>query len=192
VTAAHNGGRGVAGIDDRGWAAHARRIDSPNQDERPRGCAIELVVIHGISLPPGRFGSSHVVDLFTNSLHYDAHPYFDQLRDIRVSAHFFIRRDGSLLQFVSCLRRAWHAGVSSWCGRSRCNDFSIGVEFEGTDDLPYEEIQYRVGAELISALRSTYPIRGVVGHSDIAPGRKTDPGPSFDWARLSMSRAHLA
>jgi len=186
-----SGGLDVVRIDDSGWAARARRIDSPNQDDRPRGCAIELVVVHGISLPPGRFGGFHVVELFTNSLQYDIHPYFDQLRGIRVSAHFFVRRDGTLLQFVSCLKRAWHAGESSWHGRFRCNDFSIGVELEGSDELPYEEIQYRISAELISALRLAYPIRDVVGHSDIAPGRKTDPGPHFDWARLSVGRLDL-
>jgi AmpD protein len=172
-----------------GWLAGAERVESPNSDERPAATAIELVVIHGISLPPGEFGADHVARLFTNALEFEQHPYFETLRGLRVSAHFLVRRDGRLLQFVSCARRAWHAGASSWQGRSACNDYSIGIEFEGTDELPYERRQYRVGSKLIDALRAAYPIRWIAGHSDIAPGRKTDPGPSFDWASLHQPHA---
>jgi AmpD protein len=176
--------RSIHRIDDSGWAQHVERMHSPNQDERPPGCAIELVVIHGISLPPGQFGGAHIPDLFTNALAFGAHPYFEALRGVRVSAHFLVRRDGRAVQFASCLARAWHAGASSWCGRTRCNDFSIGIELEGADDIAYEDVQYQVCCELLAALRDVYPIRAVVGHSDIAPGRKTDPGPAFDWSRL--------
>ncbi len=126
-----------------------------------------------------------MIDLFTNTLCHDAHPYYEQLRELRVSSHFFIRREGELIQFVSCEKRAWHAGSSQWQGRSRCNDFSVGLELEGTDDLPYEDVQYHVCADVIAALRIAYPIVAVVGHSDIAPGRKTDPGHAFDWSKLS-------
>jgi len=171
-------------LDAEGWVASARRIDSPHADERPAGMAIDLVVIHGISLPPGAFGGRAVIELFTGSLSERAHPYFAALRDVKVSAHFLVRRDGELLQFVSCLRRAWHAGVSLWRGRDRCNDFSIGIELEGTDNLPYDRPQYETSMQLIDALASAYPVQAVVGHSDIAPGRKTDPGPCFDWTRL--------
>jgi len=176
-------------IDELGWLRNVERIDSPNFDERPEGVPIELIVIHGISLPPGEFGGPEVAHLFTNALPVDAHPYFAQLAGLRVSAHFFVRRDGQLVQFVSCLKRAWHAGVSSWRGRERCNDFSIGIELEGVDCLPYEAAQYSVCIELIRALRSAYPIFDVAGHSDIAPGRKTDPGPAFDWSRLGNVRS---
>ncbi len=176
-------------IDELGWLRNVERIDSPNFDERPEGVPIELIVIHGISLPPGEFGGSDVVRLFTNALRVDAHPYFAQLTGLRVSAHFFVRRDGQLIQFVSCLKRAWHAGVSHWRGRERCNDFSIGIELEGVDCLPYEAAQYAVCIDLVRALRTTYPIRDVAGHSDIAPGRKTDPGPAFDWSRLGIVRS---
>jgi AmpD protein len=171
-------------VDADGWIESAERIESPNNDERPDGQAIELAVIHGISLPPGCFGGSGVIELFTNRLPYHAHPYYEGLRGVRVSAHFLIRRDGCLVQFVSCLRRAWHAGASSWCGRGHCNDFSIGIELEGADDVPYEAAQYRQCRALIAALNDAYPLREVVGHSDIAPGRKTDPGPCFDWTQL--------
>jgi len=176
-------------IDELGWLGHVERIDSPNFDERPEGVPIELIVIHGISLPPGEFGGAEVARLFTNALRVDAHPYFAQLAGLRVSAHFFVRRDGQLIQFVSCLKRAWHAGVSSWRGRERCNDFSIGIELEGADYLPYEAVQYSVCIDLVRALRTTYPIRDVAGHSDVAPGRKTDPGPAFDWSRLGIVRS---
>lgn len=170
-------------ISSAGLVKGARLIASPNCDDRPAGCAVDLLVIHHISLPPGEFGGAGIVQLFTNSLDPDAHPDFATLTDLKVSAHFLIRRDGGLLQFVPCARRAWHAGESSWKGRSRCNDFSIGIELEGTGEEPYTALQYRRLAALTRALRARYPIRDIVGHSDIAPGRKTDPGPSFDWAR---------
>lgn len=168
----------------QGWLQGARHIASPNQDERPAGMAIELLVIHNISLPPGEFGGGGVEALFTNRLDPAAHPHYAAIRDLRVSAHFFIRRDGELIQFVPCTKRAWHAGVSSWCGRERCNDFSIGIELEGTDAVPFADVQYLALAELVRVLRAAYPIRDVRGHADIAPGRKTDPGPCFDWGRL--------
>jgi AmpD protein len=172
-------------IDDRGWCAGARREPSPNCDARPQGMAIDLLVIHNISLPPGQFGGNEIADLFTNRLDCDAHPYFDQLRNLRVSAHFLVRRDGEVVQFVSCDERAWHAGVSSHRGRERCNDFSIGIELEGTDFEPFEVTQYEALAGLTQALRRRYPLADVAGHEHIAPGRKTDPGPHFDWQRYA-------
>jgi AmpD protein len=171
-------------LDPPGWLPTARQLPSPNCDARPEGAAIELIVIHNISLPPGVFDGDAVIELFTNRLDWDAHPYYQGIRGIKVSAHFFIRRDGTLIQFVPCMLRAWHAGVSSWCERERCNDFSIGIELEGTDDLPFTEAQYATLAPLVRLLKQTYPIRAVVGHSDVAPGRKTDPGPHFAWQRL--------
>jgi AmpD protein len=171
-------------IDERGYANLARQIRSPNRDERPAGTAITLVVVHGISLPPGQFDGEQIEQLFTNRLDPGAHPYFADIAGIRVSAHFLIRRDGELVQFVGCSDRAWHAGISAWKGRVGCNDFSIGIELEGTDDLAYAAAQYTMLARLIRALRRAYPLADVVGHSDIAPGRKTDPGPAFDWGRL--------
>ena len=172
----------IAAADGRVDAA--RYVASPNCDERPPGAAITLLVIHNISLPPGEFRGEDIARLFTNELDIAAHPYYRSLAGLRVSAHFLIRRTGELLQFVPCTKRAWHAGVSSWCGRSGCNDFSIGIELEGADDVPYTDAQYRVLAELARALRSAYPISDIAGHCDIAPTRKTDPGPSFDWPRL--------
>ena len=185
----------TAGLLVDGWMSAARRIDSPNNDDRPAGEAISLVVVHAISLPPAQFGSDDIVRLFTNSLDPEAHPYFSAISALRVSAHFLIRRDGVLIQFVSCLRRAWHAGESSWNGRERCNDFSIGIELEGCDELPFEEAQYLRLVDLIQSLCTCFPIAAVVGHSDIAPGRKTDPGQCFDWQRLAalgtlLVRAH--
>jgi len=162
-------------------------VDSPNCDDRPDGMRAELIVVHGISLPPGDFGGSGIDRLFTNCLVADEHPYFEQIIDLRVSSHALISRSGRLTQYVSFERRAWHAGESCYCGRTSCNDFSIGIELEGTDDIPYELIQYQRLAALVAALRRAYPwLRAaeVVGHSDIAPGRKTDPGPHFDWALL--------
>jgi AmpD protein len=156
---------------------------SPNCDARPADIAIELLVIHNISLPPGVFGGAAVIDLFMNRLDPQAHPYYAEIAALRVSAHFFIRRDGALLQFVPCAMRAWHAGESSWCGRARCNDFSIGIELEGTDDTAFTDAQYRRLEDLSRLLLAHYPIAASVGHADIAPGRKTDPGPHFDWAR---------
>ncbi len=171
-------------VDRRGVVANAPQIPSPNCDARPPGVVPSLVVVHGISLPPGRFGGDGVIRLFTNTLDPTADPYYATLAALRVSAHFFIRRDGALLQFVSCDRRAWHAGASSWRGRERCNDYSIGIELEGTDERPYAAAQYRRLAQLLKALARRYPIAAAVGHSDVAPGRKTDPGPAFDWSRL--------
>lgn len=168
-----------------GWFAMARRIDSPNFDERPPGEPVSLIVVHAISLPPSQFGGDDIARLFTNTLDPDAHPYFAQISALRVSAHFLIRRDGELIQFVSCRQRAWHAGASCWDGRQRCNDFSIGVELEGCDEQAFEDAQYASLVELIEMLRANYPVRAAVGHCDIAPGRKTDPGPCFDWRRLS-------
>lgn len=177
-------------MDAEGWLRAARRVESPNFDARPDGEPIRLLVVHNISLPPGEFGGGGVIDLFTNQLDPAAHPYYAGLKDLRVSAHFFIRRDGELIQFVSCNDRAWHAGVSNWCGRERCNDFSIGVELEGTDEQPFTEAQYAALTQLIKALRVAYPdLTNLAGHSDIAPGRKTDPGPNFDWALLERRLA---
>jgi N-acetyl-anhydromuramoyl-L-alanine amidase len=174
----------VRHLDEAGWLDTARRVPSPNYDERPAGETVRLIVVHNISLPPGEFGGSGVVQLFTNRLDPGEHPYFSAIHGLRVSSHFFIRRDGELIQFVPCAARAWHAGVSSWRGRDRCNDFSIGIELEGTDDLPFTDTQYAVLARLVKQLSVAYPIEGIAGHSDIAPGRKTDPGPRFEWARL--------
>ena len=179
---------------ETGWLDGVKRVASPNCDARPRGAAPELIVIHGISLPPGDFGGPWIDHLFTNRLDRDAHSYFAQVCEMRVSAHVLIRRDGSLTQYVPFTERAWHAGESNYCGRRACNDFSIGIELEGTDELPYEPAQYQVLAELVAALRRTYPSlrdAALVGHSDIAPGRKTDPGPAFDWARLEQALAAI-
>jgi AmpD protein len=176
-------------LDAAGWLSAARRLPSPNCDARPEGTAIELIVIHNISLPPGVFDGDAVIDLFTNRLDWEAHPYYQEIRGLKVSAHFFIRRDGTLIQFVPCTLRAWHAGVSSWQARDCCNDFSIGIELEGSDDLPFTEAQYATLAPLLQLLRQAYPIRAVVGHSDIAPGRKTDPGPHFAWQRIDENIA---
>ena len=170
-------------IDRRGLLEGARFIASQNCDERPEGSRIELLVIHSISLPPGEFGGPGIVELFTNRLDPGAHPYYREIAGRKVSAHFLIRRAGELIQFVPCGWRAWHAGESNWRGRSRCNDFSIGIELEGTDDVPFEDAQYDRLAELVRLLARTYPGVDSVGHSDVAPGRKTDPGPCFDWAR---------
>ena len=174
-------------IDRRGLLPAAHFIASLNCDERPAGTDISLVVVHNISLPPGQYGSNDVVALFTNCLDPDAHPYFAGIHQNRVSAHFFIRRDGELMQFVPCQSRAWHAGLSSWEGRERCNDFSVGIELEGCDTEDFEEVQYTVLNRLLAALVQAYPITDVVGHSDIAPGRKTDPGPCFDWSKIKIN-----
>ena len=159
-------------------------MESPNCDARPEGETVSLLVIHNISLPPGQFGGPGVEQLFGNRLDPLEHPYYAGLHGLRVSAHFFIRRDGALIQLVPCGLRAWHAGVSSWRGRERCNDFSIGVELEGSDEIPFTDAQYATLDRLVTALRAAYPSMDVAGHSDIAPGRKTDPGPHFDWGRL--------
>ncbi len=172
-------------IDAHGIAPAVRQVASPNCDARPGGTRITLAVIHGISLPPGVFGGAEVLRLFTNTLDSRAHPYFAAIAPLRVSAHFFLRRDGAIVQCVACGLRAWHAGVSSWRGRDRCNDYSIGIELEGTDQRPYTAAQYARLAALLLALRRRYPLEAAVGHSDIAPGRKTDPGPAFAWDRLA-------
>lgn len=173
-------------IDAAGWAVGAQHLPSPNFDARAEGTEIALLVIHNISLPPAQFGGPYIADLFLNKLDYDADPYFDQLRPLRVSAHFLIRRDGAVMQFVSAHDRAWHAGVSSFCGQERCNDFSIGVELEGTDFAAFADAQYSALAALTVALKAAYPLQHVTGHEDIAPGRKTDPGPFFDWAEYQV------
>ncbi|MBI4986962.1 MAG: 1,6-anhydro-N-acetylmuramyl-L-alanine amidase AmpD [Rhodocyclales bacterium] len=162
----------------------AAYIPSPNCDDRPAGCAVELVVVHAISLPPDEFGGDGVERLFTNRLDPQQHPYYAQIHQLRVSAHFFVRRDGRVVQFVPCTKRAWHAGASSWQGRARCNDFSIGIELEGCDTRPFAAIQYARLAHLIGAVARRHGPCAVVGHADVAPGRKTDPGPCFDWPRL--------
>ena len=164
-----------------------RQVLSPHWDERPAGVVPALIVVHGISLPPGEYGGPWIERLFCANLPAGAHPYFAEVAALRVSAHLLVRRDGQVLQFVPFTQRAWHAGASSWRERSNCNDFSIGIELEGTDDTPYEPAQYQALASLIGALCAAYPALSgerVVGHSDIAPGRKNDPGAAFDWGRL--------
>lgn len=172
---------------EKGLLAGVRFVPSPNHDERPEGSATDLILVHGISLPPGEYGGPWIDRLFTNTLPSDAHPYFAQVADLKVSSHTLIRRDGELVQYVPFHRRAWHAGASSYRGRERCNDFSIGIELEGADERPYEPVQYRKLVELIVALCGAYPslsVERIAGHSDVAPGRKTDPGPAFDWPRF--------
>ena len=177
-------------IDTQGLLVGGEYAPSPNCDERPAGL-IELLVIHNISLPPDEFGGDGVRQLFTNTLDKDAHPYYQTLAGLEVSTHFFVRRDGRIIQFVPCVKRAWHAGESFWQGRPRCNDFSIGIELEGSDTVPFANAQYESLDQLTRALRETYPIRGIAGHSDISPLRKTDPGPCFDWRRylVGLSKA---
>lgn len=172
---------------DSGLLREARQVASPNRDERPDGAVPELIVIHNISLPPQEFGGPWIDALFTNTLDSKAHPYFAEIYQLQVSSHLLIRRDGELVQYVPFHQRAWHAGASNYEGRERCNDFSIGIELEGADEIPYEQIQYVTLAELITALERAYPTisrKRIVGHSDIAPQRKTDPGPAFDWNTL--------
>jgi N-acetyl-anhydromuramoyl-L-alanine amidase len=167
-----------------GYTEYATQIASPNFDARPDGTKIELIVIHNICLPPNEYGGSGIIELFTNRLNPNEHPYYAEIYTRRVSSHFLIRRDGELIQFVSCLQRAWHAGVSSWQGRERCNDFSVGIELEGSDFEAFEPVQYKILNDLIKLLKKTYPIQHIAGHSDIAPGRKTDPGPYFMWDKV--------
>lgn len=167
-----------------GWLDAARRVPSPNHNERPQGSSVELLVIHAISLPPGQFGGPWIDDLFLNRLDPQAHPYFREIAELQVSAHLLIRRDGELVQYVPFDRRAWHAGASNYCGREGCNDFSIGIELEGSDEQPFEVRQYARLADVTRLLRVAYPAIGaeqIRGHNEIAPGRKTDPGPHFDW-----------
>ncbi|MDV6340992.1 1,6-anhydro-N-acetylmuramyl-L-alanine amidase AmpD [Nitrosomonas sp. Is24] len=174
-------------IDAAGLLDSAQFIASPNCDERPAGTEISLLVIHNISLPPDEFGGDGVIELFTNHIDPQAHPYYQTLQGLKVSAHFFIRRDGAIIQFVPCMKRAWHAGVSQWQGRERCNDFSIGIELEGSDTTPFTDAQYETLIGLTRCLSEHYPIQSIAGHSDIAPGRKTDPGPWFDWGKYSQN-----
>jgi N-acetyl-anhydromuramoyl-L-alanine amidase len=173
-----------------GWLSGCRRVESPNHDERPGGEAPTLIVVHSISLPPGQYGGDSIERLFTNRLDPQAHPYFKEIEALKVSAHFLIRRGGALVQFVPTSRRAWHAGESSWRGRKRCNDFSIGIELEGTDEAGFEPAQYQSLAGLVAALRKALPLRDIAAHSDVAPGRKSDPGPGFDWPRLLAALSH--
>lgn len=171
-----------------GWLDGLTHFPSPNFDHRPAHSVIDLVVIHNISLPPNEFGGIGVRELFTNQLNPDAHPYYAEIAHLRVSAHFFIRRNGEIQQFVSADHRAWHAGVSSWGGRERCNDFSIGIELEGSDFQAFTPVQYQRLAQLLRVLQVRYPsLQQVTGHAQIAPGRKTDPGPYFDWAWLKQN-----
>jgi len=180
-------------INNEGLVEGVRFIPSPNCDERPAAGAIDLLVIHYISLPPGAFGGTGIIEHFTNRLDPSAHPFYASIAGMKVSAHFLVRRNGELIQFVPCAKRAWHAGESSWNGRARCNDFSIGVELEGAGEVPFTAAQYRRLAALTRALRARYPVRDIAGHSDVAPGRKTDPGPYFDWARYrAMLKGRIA
>jgi N-acetyl-anhydromuramoyl-L-alanine amidase len=168
----------------QGWYRFAHRVASPNFGPRPAGTTTDLIVVHSISLPPGVYGGDEVTRLFTNTLDWEAHPYFQQIRGTQVSAHFFIRRDGALLQFVSCDDRAWHAGTSSYRGRDNCNDDSIGIELEGLEGETFECTQYEALGAVCAAIAQHYPIRHIAGHEDIAPMRKKDPGPGFEWALL--------
>lgn len=167
-----------------GWYRMARRVDSPNFGPRPAQVCIDLVVIHSISLPPGVYGGPEVEQLFTNRLDPSAHPYFEQLRGLEVSAHFFIRRTGEIVQFVSTHERAWHAGQSSYRGRAQCNDYSIGIELEGLEGQTFEQAQYLQLAMLCRDLAALHPVQHLAGHEHVAPGRKQDPGPGFDWRLL--------
>jgi len=176
-------------LDPQGWLQGVRRVESPNCDERPAGTEISLLVVHSISLPPGEYGGDAIERLFTNRLDPGAHPYFREIEGLKVSAHFLVRRGGEIVQFVPVQARAWHAGVSAWRGRAACNDFSIGVELEGTEDAPFADAQYASLTALVQALRASLPLRDVAAHSEVAPGRKTDPGVQFDWSRLLAALA---
>jgi AmpD protein len=173
-------------LNAEGYIETALQIASPNFDSRPADCGINMIVIHNISLPPNKYEGSGVAQLFTNTLNPAEHPYYAEVYMHKVSSHFFIRRTGELVQFVSTLQRAWHAGVSQWQGRERCNDFSIGIELEGNDFEAFEAAQYKMLNNLIELLKKTYSIQHIVGHSDIAPGRKTDPGPYFNWQHVNL------
>lgn len=170
----------------------ARPVRSPNFGPRPAGSPIDLAVVHSISLPPGIYGGDEIERLFTNQLDWSAHPYFEQIRGAEVSAHFVVRRDGALLQFVSVQDRAWHAGRSSWCGRDNCNDYAIGIELEGLEDLPFETVQYEALTALLGSIQTQWPLAGITGHEHIAPGRKRDPGKAFDWAGLQARLAKIS
>jgi AmpD protein len=181
--AANSGGRAAEEWHD-GWLVAPRHVLSPNHDSRPAGIAVDLVVVHSISLPPGVYGGDAVEQLFLNRLDWDAHPYYAGIRGLRVSAHFFLRRDGAVVQFVSCDDRAWHAGKSAWHGREACNDYSVGIELEGLEGESFEPAQYAALSALLQPLARRYPIDAVAGHEHVAPGRKRDPGAGFDWGRL--------
>lgn len=172
-------------VNKQGIVSSATQIASPNHDDRPDACLVDMIVIHNISLPPLEYGGKGIVELFTNQLNPNEHPYYAEIHTAKVSAHFLVRRDGELIQFVPCDKRAWHAGVSYWEGRERCNDVSIGIELEGCDVEAFEAPQYETLRTLLSSLKEAYPIQHIVGHSDIAPGRKTDPGPFFDWEKIA-------
>lgn len=174
-------------VDREGWLEGALQVPSANCDARPLGTCVSLLVIHAISLPPGEFGGCAVTALFTNAIDAGRHPYYESIAALRVSAHLLVRRDGGIVQYVPFAKRAWHAGVSCWKGRERCNDFSIGIELEGSDQLHFSGAQYISLGRLVNVLRQEHPIQDVVGHSDIAPGRKTDPGPFFDWMSLACA-----
>ena len=180
-------GRAAAEGWNRGWLAEARHVPSPNHDPRPPATVVDLVIVHSISLPPGVYGGDAVERLFTNLLDWDAHPYYAGIRGLKVSAHFLVRRDGALVQFVSCDERAWHAGKSSWQGRDACNDYSIGIELEGLEGETFDGTQYAALGALLQPLARRYPIAAVAGHEHVAPGRKQDPGRGFDWARLEAA-----
>ena len=168
----------------KGWYRFAKHVPSPNFEPRPMGVQTDLLVLHSISLPPGQFSGDAIEQFFTNTLDHDSHPYYEQLRGVKVSAHFFIRRGGELIQFVSCDQRAWHAGVSTHAGRTNCNDFSIGIELEGLEGDTFETAQYIALAKLATHIGQRYPIAHIAGHEHVAPGRKIDPGPGFDWSTL--------
>jgi len=181
-------------LDRKGWLSpHSRvqRKPSPNHDKRPKGVEPTLLVLHNISLPPGRYGGQAIIDFFLNRLDIDSHPWFQHIKGVKVSAHFLIRRDGEIVQFVSTLNRAWHAGVSTYDNRQACNDFSIGIELEGTDHEPYTDEQYHSLKRLTSVLRARHHLVAVRGHEHIAPGRKTDPGPQFKWRRYAREARWL-
>src|SRR5574339_112053 len=166
-----------------------RIVESPNFDDRPPNTEVTLVVLHSISLPPGEYGGGAIEQFFTNRLDPEAHPYFREICTLTVSSHYLVRRHGEVIRFVPPEKRAWHAGASSWRGRERCNDFSIGIELEGTDDDVFTRAQYQSLVSVIRKLQQQFPLRHIAAHSEIAPGRKTDPGPRFDWARLLQSLA---
>lgn len=167
-----------------GWYSGCKHLASPNFNSRPVNTPVHIIVIHSISLPPGIYNNNYIEDFFQNQLDIDAHPYFKDIKALKVSAHFLIKRNGELIQFVSCIDRAWHAGESSYQGKENCNDFSIGIELEGDDETPFEDDQYIKLIELLGCLKKEYNIKDIVGHSDIAPSRKTDPGPLFDWKKI--------
>ena len=167
-----------------GWYLECKHLASPNFNSRPVNTLVHIIVIHSISLPPSIYNNNYIEDFFQNQLDIDAHPYFKEIKDLKVSAHFLIKRNGELIQFVSCNDRAWHAGESSYQGKENCNDFSIGIELEGDDETPFEDDQYIKLIELLGCLKKEYNIKDIVGHSDIAPSRKTDPGPLFDWKKI--------